>query len=147
MQVNGTKVFYILSMLGIGLTTVFLAYLFYLLFFPPHVIDIKMPIHPIPKNVRAGDNVHVDAQYCKYVDATSIITRSINSTADDNVVVPLTIVASNAPIGCGEFFIDATVPASVPVGEYRLVFSVQYQADPVRMINQKFETESFTVYK
>lgn len=130
--------FIILLAAGVGL------YYFYLLFFPPRVTDLTN-IQVSPKVVHAGQTLVVEADYCKKVDAVSVLIRDFSQVGGQNVVIPLTRVASTDPVGCGKFVNYVMIPTKLPKGTYRVDLTFEYQANPIRTVYEEFKSPMFEI--
>lgn len=116
-----------------------------MLIYPYDTIDVlEQPLPVEPKMIQRGSSDYqVKVHYIKHIDADIHTARHVEC---GNTIINLTPVERNFPVGEGVVYMNHTqIPTSTPLGECKLVYTVNYQVNPIRIITQRFETEMFTV--
>lgn len=134
--------FFYIATFVIVLAAVVGLYYFYLLFFPQNV-TVLSDITIAPRIVHAQQSLVVTAHYCKKVDAVTIVIRDFLEEDGQKSVIPLSEVASDAPLGCGRFVTYVMIPPGLPKGRYLVDLTLQYQSNPVRTIYEEYHSPTF----
>lgn len=117
------------------------------LFWPVKTLEIKnySPDAPITiqnKDVRPGDRLIYELDYCKYSDGPVTVHR----TLIDGQVVTLTDTQGQLPLGCHSSTIaTAVVPETINPGKYYLDVTVEYKINVIRTQYVHYHTDYFVV--
>lgn len=104
--------------------------------------SLDKPVHIETPVVHPGDVLRYNLSYCKYIDATPHVYR----TLVDGQKIPLTNDSGNLPIGCYSTPVTTTViPETVNPGRYYLDVVIEYKVNPIRSIRTHYFTEYFQV--
>jgi hypothetical protein len=98
---------------------------------------------PVDKPVyQAGDRVFYTLDYCKYMDITGLLIRTIS----DGISVNYEPMQSNVPLGCHVVKRgDLVIPDFIPSGIYYIKSSSEWQVNPIRKVLMNFRTVPFEV--
>ena len=126
----------------LSLVIVAMLYIGYQLFYPviPFVIN-TIPVKVITKEVKPGDTLIYEVDYCRYDGRTATVYRSF--LGETNIATPS--VASVSVLGCHTAKIPISVPDVTPPGTYHLGVNVKFQINPLRTETVSFHTEDFIV--
>lgn len=136
------RLMYILGIISLILSSFILLLMFFWSIYPykPIVIN-KEPIKVITKEVKKGDILIYELDYCKNNKNKVEISRSFV----DGIVFATPTVTTENPLGCTVSNISIQVPETLPNGEYYLKVSYSYQVNPIRKVSVDSTTETFTV--
>jgi len=140
---NIPSLFYRISIGTIFIASIGLLYIFYLLFFPANITVLRQPLISPPSIVHGGETIHTEIAYCKKIEGISHFAISMNSA--EKAVIPLPSLTANAPLGCGTFYFATLIPTDIPKGKYEIVYSLEYQVNPVQTATEIFETKTFMI--
>lgn len=133
------KIFRIVSPLILGFIIIFVSLLIYWQYWPYKTMDAKFIL--ITPQVKAGERVEYEFEYCKFTDLSAVIVKQIIN----DTVVHLTPITSNQAKGCGNMIASAKTPEYLPPGKYKLRITTIYKMNPVREISVSSETEEFEI--
>jgi hypothetical protein len=124
-----------------------LAYMGYLAFWPMKSIvvhgDDKI-LNP-DKQVRPGEVLVYQIDYCKYTDKQAAVTRSLKNEKT-TAPYPLLAATNNVATGCRKATVrNLIIPDGVEPGFYTLELSVSYQLNPLRVATVRHRSERFEV--
>lgn len=124
----------------------FILYLFWS-FYPYQIIEItnariaSSSDKPGQAVVHQGDLTTYSNDYVKSVDLPADATREFV----DGLIFDAGSYSSNLPVGSGHVVRELPIPETLPPGKYRVLITLRYQVNPVRVISVKFKTDEFTV--
>lgn len=113
----------------------------YLLLYPFNPIDIKNPRRVINPEVKQGELLFFETEYCKYTSVPAEVSRQFV----DGVIYYTEPYTSDVPIGCHTIAPSIQIPENLPPGEYSLRITTSYKVNPLRTIMRTGETENFLV--
>lgn len=135
---------YKLSMSIIVFSMIFLAYLYYLAFFPFKTIEIKnLPFKVDQLVVEPGETITYEVDYCKYTDRPAEVIHSFV----DGFTYSLPVGQSNLPKGCGVTRLGIVVPETINPGRYRINTTLTYKLNPLRNDTVSLGSQYFEVVK
>ena len=105
---------------------------------------LKINVQPLPvinKEVKRGDSLVYNLDYCKSTDSSVLISRSFI----DGVIFSIPDVTAKNLKGCRSNLISLQVPESIPVGDYYLKVTYKYKVNPIRTMLLEAVSEKFTV--
>lgn len=110
---------------------------------PYKTADQVSPYKVLTKEVKQGELLMYEIEYCKYTDVIPTVQRQFI----DGIVY--TIPQGNVQIrkGCGKVINSIVVPAQLPPGEYYLSVRASFRMNPLRTIDKTTISEKFTVIK
>jgi len=115
---------------------------FYWLLFPYKPLVVNKNPSVYPSEVRAGDILFLELDYCKNMDLPVTIRRRFI----DGLVYSLPeITTAENKTGCRVQKILLDAPEKLPEGEYRLDTDFVYKVNPIREVTVHAESEKFTV--
>ncbi len=129
----------IVTLLG-ALATILTVLVWSLYDYKPIKIN-KEPMYVLTEEVKSGDVLIYQLDYCKFNDGDVSISRSF---VDGIVFTTPTIKASNE-MGCRIQNISILVPETLPNGRYYLKVDYTYKVNPIREVTVTSRTEEFTV--
>lgn len=133
---------YILSMIVLSITMVFLLTIIYWQLYPYKTIEFKHELAPVEqKEVERGDYLVYILDYCKYTDKEAEIARSF---VDGLIYLTPDGIADQLE-GCGVARVQIYIPRSMPVGEYQIKQVRHYQLNPIRTESVIYYSERFKV--
>ncbi len=136
------KVFYYASIATIISAIVFLVYFFYCLFFPFKAIDFNGKFTVDNKNLKPGETLYYNVDYCKYTDKPAHISKFLA----DGIYYPLPPTESNFEPGCHVIKRSMQIPGELPPGnEYHLIVTTTYHLNPFRDVSVTAQTENFNI--
>lgn len=137
------KVINCLSFGTIAISFILLFTVLYWLIYPynPLVIN-QRPLKVLTKEVKQGDILIFEMDYCKNTDTPVRISRRFKDTII--YTIPDLITADNKE-GCRISTITEKIPDNLPTGEYVMTFYYHYQMNPLREIIVSTHTQKFTV--
>lgn len=142
MNTKPVKVLYMISVLTLTLSAVLVLYVGYLLLWPVEVMWQQEPITVLNKQVKAGDFVTLEFNYCKYREAVGDVSIYLI----DNTIFSLRTVQSNNPVGCRS---DLKYPVQIPVttvpGVYHIREVLDFHINPFRQVHYTYDSENFEV--
>jgi hypothetical protein len=135
------------SPLNLGLVgmVAMVGYFAYSAFWPFATLEPRVqPYHVLTGQVKIGQPIVYEADYCKRTSAPALVTRALVS--DNGTVVSLSSIPTNLPAGCHRVNSATTLvpPATLP-GRYKLALTLTYHVNALRDITVAIETEYFTV--
>lgn len=130
----------IFIMLGIiGLGSLF-AYWFFNDYDPLIVNNEPSPI--FSRDIKAGDFVIIDVDYCKTVEVHRIVHVSLVS---EFTRLPLPDIEGISNPGCYHVQVPFPIPKQTPTGTYHFEFKAEYDVNPFRQVNDGFISQEFFV--
>lgn len=126
----------------LGSSLVFLLFMFWWVF-PYKTLEIKQPYYVVNKTVHQGEVLQYGIEYCKYTDVQSVVRRQFV----DGIIYATPEITANLKKGCGKAINTITIPHNLPVGDYYLDITIDYQMNPIRNIIHNAKTEMFSVIK
>ena len=120
-----------LSVFTFIVTIGLLASIWYWLFWPVKVLDVKNPTAiTVDKTVyKAGDRISYTISYCK----NNAITGEVNRALVNSIRIPFTGIRSNLATGCKTITNrDLVIPAFVDSGTYHIETTAEYKINPLR---------------
>lgn len=136
------KAYMFASLLSIAGTIGFIILSCYWQWYSYHIVDVGVPIKIITLNIKSGDSLRYEVDYCKYMNLSSKVTRTLIGKEEN---VYLSSGETNAPLGCSKKERSISIPESVAKGSYLLKICNSYQPNPVRVITYCWESETFLV--
>lgn len=116
--------------------------MYVMMFYPFKTIEVhRTPIKILTPEVKRGESVVYEVDYCKFTDEQAEITISFV----DGFSYAQPAVISNIKPGCAVAQRAVLVPANLPAHKYHLRISLAYRMNALRTITKTFETEEFTV--
>jgi len=135
---------YYISFFLLGMMAIVTAYFFYWTLYPFKVVEINNnPVPVAEKVVRQGGPITYTVNFCRFTDVPAVSTR----VYVDGIEFYTPAIISQFPVGCYLKSFTATVPDSLPPGEYHLEIRNAYQINKLREVPITFETQKFTVIK
>lgn len=132
------KATYVASILSAAIVL----YLSYLLLWPIHILDMKtVPLKVKTPKVRAGEALVLELNYCKNAHVSAINTYSFL----DHNAVPSIVNRSNLPVGCHKREVEIITPIIIIPGKYSLLYTAEYQVNPLRPEKYQWESEQFEI--
>lgn len=128
------------SFLTLFIAFIFLVTVFYWLLWPYHPADFNGVFVPV-KNIKAGELLTYQIDYCKYQNLPSEITRSFV----DGIIFTTTTVITNNPLGCRSTYPTIIVPKELPSGVYAIRSVWTYHVNPIRDVTYTLTSNSFMV--
>lgn len=132
-----------LRVIGYPTSIIFVAFVIlitYWLVYPYKTIEITGS-RLLETDVKAGDAIHYELDYCKYTKKHALLTKSFV----DGVVYRTVTKVSNVPCGCGTAIIAVDVPDHLPPATYYIRADILYKMNPIREIEVQYETDRFNV--
>lgn len=126
--------------MGMGM----MLYVIWLIIWPIEAMHVNVqPSIILTPEVRAGETVSFELDYCRFTNVPSTLSRSIRG---DNVyhLEPFTTVGKK---GCREMVVSVVLPEDITVGTYYILTVNETQVNPLHRIVTPFETQPFTVIK
>jgi len=120
----------------------FLTLMFWWLF-PYKTSTQTQPYIIISKEVKQGELLYYQMDYCKYTDIAPTVQRQFV----DGIIYAVPASSAQLKRGCGTLTNSIKIPQSLPVGEYYIHTTVIYKMNPIRTIANEYVTEKFTVIK
>ena len=139
-------IFHHFFLVGLTFCYIGLAILGYWWIYPYQSIQFKKnPLPLVNHNLKVGDKIPIEFDFCKLDDTNAHILISI----EDHVFYELAPVNTATQKGCYDRISNMIiVPDALHVGDHaRVHFHFQYQVNPIRMIEYDFYTEEFTIIK
>lgn len=109
-------------------------------FAPYHVIDITN-VKMASKVVYQGQSTTYSNDYAKHLDYPAKATRAFV----DGIIYDGGSYEANLPVGSGHTVRPLVIPETLPPGKYHLHITLKYQVNPLRVVTEQFETDTFTV--
>lgn len=136
------KAFLYLGYFVILLATGMLLSMYGLMFYPYKTIDVfKTPLKILTPEVKRGESVVYEVDYCKYTDQQADVTISFT----DGFSYPQPRVTSNTLKGCAKTQRAVIVPDNLPAQTYHLHITLEYRMNSLRTITKTYDTEKFKV--
>jgi hypothetical protein len=101
----------------------------------------NQPYKIINKEIKAGELLQYEADYCRLTDVTANITRRFVN----DLIYEMPSTVNQAPEGCYKDIITIKVPSELPPGKYNLSMIYVYSVSPLQKITRIAETEEFIV--
>lgn len=142
-RIQISTIFKIISTITLVGTFLMLSYIFYLLFIPVRVLEVKEPMKLIDgKTVyKKADVVEFVFDYCQYKD----IPARVDISYVGNTVVQAVGSYRRFDEGCHVQKLRIAVPLSSTPGEYVINMRVSYRPNPLKSMEYNLRTEKFTV--
>ena len=109
---------------------------------PYKTIEIKSAV-PLQAEVKQGTDLEYLLDYCKHTDVIPSVTRKFI----DGIIYAVPSSGVGLKEGCGKVVLSIPIPKSLPTGVYHLETNLNYQINPIRVINIEYSTDKFTVVK
>ena len=136
------KLFYTVGFMGIFSAIILICLVFYWLVCPYNVAKFS-PVHPVyPKTVKAGGQIVLTVDFCKYTKHIPLVSRSF---VDGVIYHVPEVYAIGNDTGCYTKNISVSVPKILPTGTYHINTIYKYQVNPIRTIDIKTVSEEFEV--
>ena len=120
-----------------------LSVVLYWLNVPYKTVEIEI-FKAVNSPIKQGDIVRLQVRYCKYTDKSELVNRYI--VGEKTVVqIPPRDIIGRTPAGCSEQIQFVELPTMLEPGMKRLKYEVDYQLNPLRLIQLEFESEPFEV--
>lgn len=136
------KTYNIVALLSLAISFVALVTFIFWKTYPYRPLEINN--HPYPvltKEVKQGDVLIFEMNYCKHTDLKGTISRRFI----DGLVYVTTNIDAHNETGCRKQIISEEIPHNLPAGEYVMDFYYTYQMNPVREITVHAHTQKFIV--
>ena len=133
---TGQKVAQYISMAVIGVAIMAVLWIGYLLFDPVKILDVEVPLPVSPTEVKAGDIVNVNFDYCKYEDYDSHI--KVDFIGD--YVIPTLSTTRSFELGCHTENLAISIPAGSPEGVYNIRLEIDYYVNVLRRETYVFDS-------
>lgn len=135
-----------LANIFLTLTVVTFFYVVYLVTWPFEVIKINNLPYPV-KNpvVPAGERVVLDTDYCKYMPIPASYYAQFIATPSGTVTTLAERYVSNLETGCRRNDFSVLTPEDLEPGRYIIRLNIQYQVNPLRIIDYTLESQPFEV--
>lgn len=135
-------IFYRISIIILVIAATIALYYFYLIFFPAKILKINNIKFLFPEqNVRPGDRIKMTIDYCKAFSYRSFITVAFI----DGLLVPEMSTITNFPVGCHVISFGVPVPLDITPGKWRMIFTVEYNANTFVKEHHEVESDEFFV--
>lgn len=130
---------------GLFASFIILLVVFYWLVYPyqPLVIN-QRPLKVITTEVKQGDVLIFEMDYCKNTNKPVRISRRFKDTII--YTIPDLLTADNKS-GCKVSTITEKIPDNLPTGDYIMTFYYHYQMNPLKEVIVSTHTQKFTVVK
>lgn len=112
--------------------------------FPGEIIEFNKQVTVDKKEYRPGDRIVYDLSYCKKVNMTGTVYRSLlNGTRTS-----FTPMTNSLPVGCRQVKVnDLVIPEYSDEGLYHLEATVEYKVNPIRTFTASWKSEEFKIIK
>jgi len=132
----------IATFVSLGVSFIFVLLVLFWLIFPYEPLSINNHPYPvITKEVKKGDVLLFEVDYCKLTDKKATITRRF---IDSLLYVMPDITAVNE-MGCRRQLVSEEIPQNLPAGEYVMDFYYTYKVNPIREVTVHARTQKFQV--
>jgi hypothetical protein len=132
----------IATFVSLGVSFIFVLLVLFWLIFPYKPLSINNHPYPvITKEVKKGDVLLFEVDYCKLTDKKATITRRF---IDSLLYVMPDITAVNE-MGCRRQLVSEEIPQNLPAGEYVMDFYYTYKVNPIREVTVHAHTQKFQV--
>jgi hypothetical protein len=120
----------------------FLILIIYWLVYPYKPIEMKSPVKVLNSPVKAGEAVHFELEFCKYMDIEAETTKVLVN----DYIIPYPTTSGKGKLGCQKMISSShTVPDYVSAGTYKIMLTTTYKVNPIRTVQVDYETEEFEV--
>lgn len=112
--------------------------------YPYQIVKIDSPTPVIGAPVKPGGMVYLNVHYSKFDDVPAFVTRYLAN----HCLILLTKVDSGGVLRPGvnqNYHIAVPIPPGVPAGRYRVITTVNYKVNPIRIVSTKWESQEFEV--
>lgn len=114
------------------------------LLYPYDPISISEPIPIETKEIKKGESVVYEANYCWRGDYPIKIDRRVIG----EIEYPFPSVRATSTKGCyNQLLATPAMPQSIPSGEYVLKLTGLYQVNPIREISVELFSEPFIIHE
>lgn len=124
-----------------SLVLIFISYVVFCLVYPYKVVDINGDVKIIGTNLKSGDVLEYEVDYCKYMDLSPTVYRKLV----DGVIYNLNSTSARTPTGCNKAIIHAGHIPDIGAGVYHLEITNVYQVNPFRTITVNFKSNTFNI--
>lgn len=138
---RGSKIAYRISMAVIGVAIIFVLWIGYLLFQPINVLEVEVPIPATPTEVKAGDTVNLNFDYCKHRQYDSHIKIDFLG----EYIIPSLSTTRSFAVGCHSENLAISIPAASPEGIYTIRLQIDYQVSLLRKEHYVFDSVEIKV--
>lgn len=116
----------------------------FMLFLPVDYFQMnQVPARIVNEQVRPGESLFVETDFCKKTDKASVISLQLHS-ADNLYLLPP--VHGALPEGCYKHQNAlAQIPEDIKPGTYVLHVEITFSVNPLRDISYNFDTEPFII--
>lgn len=121
---------------------VFLGWFWYL--YPYNVVEWKSETYPVlTSQVKAGGNLLMVSEYCKYYDVQPEITRVFTN----GLVYYSPSTRGSTGTGCTDEIniVGVEIPHELPPGKYTMTSIFRYKVNPIRTITYQHTSDQFEV--
>lgn len=101
----------------------------------------KSPASILTKEVKRGEAVVYEVDYCKYIDNPAELTLAFV----DGIMYPQPKSYTNVPRGCRTTQLETPIPYHLPSGEYYIDLTIEYKVNAIRTVTHNLQTEKFVV--
>lgn len=135
------KTSHTIALIAFGMIVIIWLMFMFWAIYPYKTSTQVQPYKVINKEVKRGELLTYEMEYCKYTDKIPTVERQFI----DGIIYA--IPQGNAQIkkGCGTIINSIKIPNGLPAGTYYIHSTVKWTMNPIRIINQEFVTEQFTV--
>jgi hypothetical protein len=140
-----TKILHTFIWLGLTFSFFFLAYIGYLLFYPPEIPRVEQPFKVLNENkeVRRGGFLLYEIIYIKNKPMTAYNNRYIE--CEDGSVTILASGSTNLPTGERQIIGTIEVPKVAPLEICQFKNTIEYKVNELRTKTVTYETEPFRI--
>lgn len=97
----------------------------------------------LQKQVKSGDYLEMQQDYCKYRDIVSHVNRQfINS-----IIYQVPESLNKRPIGCHRRIEQIYIPKALPPGNYYISTTISFEINPIRKVVLNVKTAQFEIVK
>jgi hypothetical protein len=136
------KIFQYISYLTILASFILIGLLVFWCLYPYKPITFNEPHQVLTKEVKRGEHLVYQVNYCKNTKSIPTITKIF---VDGIIYAVPEIVAVDRETGCNIQQVQMYVPKALPDGEFYVKISYKYQVNPLRSITVVTQTEKFTI--
>lgn len=123
---------------------VFIWFIFMFWWIYPYKTSTQIqPYKVLNKEVKQGELLYYEMEYCKYTDTVPTVQRQFI----DGIIYSIPTDSAQLKEGCGKLVNSIKIPNSLPVGAYYIHATVVYKMNPIRTITNEYVTEKFTVIR
>jgi hypothetical protein len=139
------KLINIFSAVVLASWLIFLGQIFWWIYYPVNVVDFynePCPILNTDGKVKRGEYVEFLVDYRKFLNLPAQISRSL---VNDRVITLTCESGSQRQGNRKETVVRVFVPKNVWLGKYKLITTMTYKPNPLREVQESYETDWFEV--